>query len=264
MKEQKGSVLEKKDIKLKSNKDLKKYYSKKWKNREYEKGYVLNGIEFSKRYDKERKSRSFRFLKPKKDDIILDAGCGKGDLSLKISKKAKKVYAIDLTKEGFKEIKKKSPKNLIFKEMNLEKLDFKDKFFDKIVCVETLEHVLRPEKVLKEFHRVLKNRGYLVLTYPFLNKTNIAKTEQFLKIRKFNNIAEHLNEWDYNELKKKLNKRGFDIIEQDSFAFDWGKLLWRAKYFSKNLTKFLFEKGIKINNKPNNSFFVILKLQKRE
>jgi SAM-dependent methyltransferase len=47
-------------------------------------------------------------------------------------------------------------------------LPVSEKSFDAILCTEVLEHVSHPQKVLTEFHRVLKQGGQLFVTTPFL------------------------------------------------------------------------------------------------
>jgi len=48
----------------------------------------------------------------------------------------------------------------------LDKIPKKNNSYDSIVCIEVLEHVENPEKVLKEFNRLLKKEGSLYLTTP--------------------------------------------------------------------------------------------------
>ena len=48
------------------------------------------------------------------------------------------------------------------------RLPFKDSSFSSVLCTELLEHVLSPERVVSEIHRVLSPEGILVLTVPFL------------------------------------------------------------------------------------------------
>jgi mannosylglycerate hydrolase len=47
---------------------------------------------------------------------------------------------------------------------NLKALN--DNSFDIIICTEVLEHLVYPESAMKEFHRILKPEGYLVLSSP--------------------------------------------------------------------------------------------------
>lgn len=76
-----------------------------------------------------------------------------------------KLYNLEASKKMIKIAKKIYPKE-IFRETNLETLNFKDNFFDYIMSHETLEHTPYPDKLIKEFYRVLKPKGKLVLSLP--------------------------------------------------------------------------------------------------
>jgi SAM-dependent methyltransferase len=54
---------------------------------------------------------------------------------------------------------------------NIEALPFPDKFFDRVICCETLEHVCNPVHTLNELARVCKGRIHL--TIPWLPHTRI-------------------------------------------------------------------------------------------
>jgi SAM-dependent methyltransferase len=49
-----------------------------------------------------------------------------------------------------------------------------DASFDAILCVEVLEHVPAPTEALREFSRLLKPGGRLILTAPFVSMTHFA------------------------------------------------------------------------------------------
>ena len=44
---------------------------------------------------------------------------------------------------------------------------FPDSFFDKIVCVHTIEHIQEISKAFEEMSRILKPTGLILLMYPF-------------------------------------------------------------------------------------------------
>ena len=48
-----------------------------------------------------------------------------------------------------------------------EHLPFRDDSFDLILATEVIEHIDQPDKVLKEFFRILKPGGTLIVTVPF-------------------------------------------------------------------------------------------------
>lgn len=49
-----------------------------------------------------------------------------------------------------------------------EHLPFADRVFDVILCTEVLEHTLEPVMVMREFARLLKPGGFLLLSVPFI------------------------------------------------------------------------------------------------
>lgn len=49
-----------------------------------------------------------------------------------------------------------------------DNIPVKEKSFEAVLCTEVLEHVPEPKRVLAEFNRVLKNKGNLFLTTPFI------------------------------------------------------------------------------------------------
>jgi len=49
-----------------------------------------------------------------------------------------------------------------------------DNSFDAIMCIEVLEHLFEPVKAIKEFARILKPKGKLILTAPFCSLTHQA------------------------------------------------------------------------------------------
>ena len=110
--------------------------------------------------------------------IILDAGCGNGEYSLALAKKFPNsmIYAIDFSKsmcEFTKERAKESNlNNIIVKEGDVDNLEFKDNFFDTVICIDLLHHI--PDKTINkaisELSRVIKNQGTLITD--FKNKHN--------------------------------------------------------------------------------------------
>jgi len=102
---------------------------------------------------------------------VLDIPAGKGALALRLKALGHEVFCSDLYPQIFKieetEIK---PGNLD------KKLPYEDKSFDYIVCVEGLEHIENPANAIREFARLLKKEGLLIVSVP-----NIMNIEERLK-----------------------------------------------------------------------------------
>ena len=56
-------------------------------------------------------------------------------------------------------------------------LPYKSGYFDKIVCNCSLEHFQNDIKALKEMNRILKQNGYIVLTFDSLS---YPKTKEYV------------------------------------------------------------------------------------
>jgi ubiquinone/menaquinone biosynthesis C-methylase UbiE len=100
------------------------------------------------------------------DKVVLDIGCGHGDLLEEAFKKAKDTYGID---PDIKAIER----NKFIKHLQVadaENLPFQDNFFDIVTMAWVVEHLEHPEVVLKEINRVLKPGGFVCFLTP--NKLN--------------------------------------------------------------------------------------------
>ncbi|MEK6906444.1 MAG: class I SAM-dependent methyltransferase [Nanoarchaeota archaeon] len=102
---------------------------------------------------------------------VLDFGAGSGILMPSLSKNFREVYSLDLDTTSLKYLKKKNNFNnvKIIKGNKNNKLPFKKDFFDIIFAADVLEHFKESLEIQKEFKRVLKKGGYLVVSGPTEN-----------------------------------------------------------------------------------------------
>ena len=141
--------------------------------------------------------------KLKKGSKILDAGAG--ELQYKKYCKHLKYVSQDLgqyTGENLNEGLQtgtwdNSKLNIVSDIINIP---VKDQSFDAIMCIEVLEHIKEPSLAIKEFSRIIKKGGKLIITAPFCSLTHFAPYYYGNGYSKY---------W-YEEI---LKKNGFTIIK---------------------------------------------------
>ncbi len=121
--------------------------------------------------------------------------------------------------------------------------------FDAIMCVEVFEHIPYPNEALKEFSRLLKTKGKLIITAPFCSMTHFAPYH----------FATGFSKYFYEET---LSANGFKILEitPNGNYYKYLAQITRGlpdivnKYSSSNMNiyeKFLILIILKILNKYN-------------
>jgi len=160
-------------------------------------------------------------------DIVLDIGAYNTYFCNYLAKKVEKIYAIDnfywakrdyVVKEHrmptpnqwIARVKSSGDKNLVIEKQDLSQLNYPDNYFDKIVAISVIEHVIDGYTGLREVKRVLKNDGSLILTtemhpthyQPYIEKTKMGE-ERFYRI------------YSYQKLMKLLKKMDFELLGPD-------------------------------------------------
>lgn len=93
---------------------------------------------------------------------LLDVGCGKGIFVAAMKEYGYRVSGVEVSNELLRIAKEKNPEAEL-KKASATDLPFPDNSFDCLICVEVLEHVPNTEAALKEFSRVLKRGGKVVI-----------------------------------------------------------------------------------------------------
>lgn len=89
-------------------------------------------------------------------------------------------------------------------------IDVPDASFDSVLCTEVFEHIMFPSETVKEFARILKPGGTLILTAPFCSLTHFAPYHFYSGFNSY---------W----YKSCLEENGFviDEIERNGNYYDW-------------------------------------------
>ncbi len=120
-----------------------------------------------------RINKLIKLAEIKETDKVIEVGCGAGHILERVPRG--KLYGIDISEIQIKRAKERLGNKVELAKSPGEKIPYEDKFFDKILCSEVIEHVLDPKPLLYEMKRVLKDDGILSLSIPNENLINFAK-----------------------------------------------------------------------------------------
>lgn len=189
-----------------------------------------------------------------KRGAVLDVPSGQGAMSRDLEKLGFKVFPGDFERE-----------NIQYRNGRCIQLDlnallpFKDGIFDYVICVAGIEHMENPHHMMKEFSRLIKREGHLIITTP--NVMTIRSRLKFLfysyfeafryigplpseQRQKLKDLGlgfdfEHINPIPYSEMKFILEKYKFRIerIEANRMVRKWKMIYPPLKWLIKRLTK---------------------------
>lgn len=102
-----------------------------------------------------------------KNKVVLDIGCGIGEIGQLLIKNKNKVYGLDISPTA---VKKAKGKGLIVKCCDIEKegIPFENNYFDAVLAAEVIEHIFDTDGFLEEIRKKLKKKGELIITTPNL------------------------------------------------------------------------------------------------
>jgi 2-polyprenyl-3-methyl-5-hydroxy-6-metoxy-1,4-benzoquinol methylase len=98
---------------------------------------------------------------------VADFGCGTGVLSASLARWAKRVVAIDQSRQALKKARERARReglrNIDFLEEDLHQLSLPPGKLDLVVLSQSLHHMAQPAAVLREAARILKPKGKVVV-----------------------------------------------------------------------------------------------------
>jgi ubiquinone/menaquinone biosynthesis C-methylase UbiE len=164
-------------------------------------------------------------LEKERKGMLLDVPAGEGALAARLIAIGFEVSCCDL----YPEIFRLDGVSVVRGDLNGE-LPFDNRSFDYVTCLEGLEHIENPQQAIREFARVLRPGGTVIVSIP--NILNIEERLKWLlhgytshfkpmtraqvaRLRaEYDNreeIAAHVNPIGYSELRYILEKYGFQV-----------------------------------------------------
>ena len=107
--------------------------------------------------------------------VVLDCPCGAGALTLRLMDQHHKVYCCDIDASHFE---LDGLAELRIADLNVDSLPYEDAVFDYVISANGLHRLYKPDCAIREFYRVLKPNGQLLLAWP--NYASTARRLQFI------------------------------------------------------------------------------------
>jgi SAM-dependent methyltransferase len=145
---------------------------------------------------------------------VLDVGCGN---SLFLEIQPSWPFSLVLTDlgEGLMRRRKGEAPDNTWLVADCTSVPFRSAAFDGLFAGEILEHVPDPRPTLREWRRVLRPGGILIVTTP-----NMARLSNRLRGSKTPISPDHLSEMSHAEVHALLEQEGFEVIEARGFYLE--------------------------------------------
>jgi SAM-dependent methyltransferase len=148
---------------------------------------------------------------------VLDVGCGTGRYT-SFSSQGNIIVGSELVFSAARKAKQRGLQHIIAADSE-DEFPFKDAVFDRVQCIEVIEHLLDPVTTLKEIHRVLKPEGELFISTP-----NAAwwahRVLMFFGVTSFCHspvypveVNMHIRHFTMKTLRQFLERSGFVFVE---------------------------------------------------
>lgn len=149
-------------------------------------------------------------------DEILEVGCGDASFTKDLTRFSKHVYALDVSPKQIASNREKYPEVQFVAHDLAEPLPFDANRFQAIWCSEVLEHLFDPAFALREMHRILKPRGFIMITVPYHGRFKNVWIALFKWDHHFDPEYPHIRFFTKNTLRRLCEKAGFSMIRMNT------------------------------------------------
>ena len=172
----------------------------------------------------------FPGVKLGRDDVLVDVGFGSGGVLEFCSRYAGEIIALDVDNEAINRIQQKpmftESRNISFLSASGENLPLSDAIATKVLCLEVLEHVDDPQKVMSEMLRIGKPGCIYLVSVPgqFSEEimSRVGPPEIFQK-------PHHIRVFQHEEIRDLITETGLSIISESSAGF-YSTFIWALRW----------------------------------
>lgn len=172
-----------------------------------------------------------------KNKTILDVGCGNGTIAKRLIGEGYDVYGIDASKSGIEIAQRTCPDRFFLHDIYSREIPSQliNKNFDTIICIEVIEHLYNPYKLIDLCRDVLKKDGELIIStvyHGYLKNLLLAIFNRFDFHFSPHWTGGHIKFWSRKTLTKFLEKNNFEIIDFKGcgrYFFLWKSMLIKAR-----------------------------------
>jgi 2-polyprenyl-3-methyl-5-hydroxy-6-metoxy-1,4-benzoquinol methylase len=154
-------------------------------------------------------------------DNILDIGCGPGDITFEIARRAKLVYATDISEGMINSAKRraveKNINNTKFIRTNLIDKSFEELSFDVITAFNMLQYVTDRQQLYSAIYKYLKPQGLFISSTACLGDRK-SMIRFMLTSMSTLKIVPDIVLYKASELEREIQTSGFTIIEATDIA----------------------------------------------
>lgn len=171
-------------------------------------------------------------LDKRKNQCILDLGCGNGYLANYLIKSGFNAYGTDASEEGIAIAKKQRPDRFFLQDLSTGKLpdELQNLRFDTIISTEVIEHLYDPQGFVEFCKQLLPKNGEIILSTPYHGYW------KYLGLAIFNKWDAHLGPgWRGGHIKFWSRKTLSQLLVDTGFTVTAFKGCGRMPYFWKSM-----------------------------
>ena len=157
------------------------------------------------------------------DHVVVDVGCGSGNLTLHSAEKCKLAIGLDPSESAVQFCNSiNSNSRSVFIPAAGDALPFRSESVDVVLFVEVIEHLSEPIKIISEISRILKKGGLAFVTTPNYAFPSLWPPVEWLAdqsrmVAKMGDGEQHVQKFSPRSLAGMFQKAGFETVRLGTF-----------------------------------------------